>query len=194
MNNNTSESQEKKIEDQKFREKFEKYLWGEDRFVFRETVCYFDLWEESVDDVIKRLEEDRKGFRYTKRQFVQTCFLPFECRRLYLETFADSLDELDTNADPNIPYPDNAEDLERLRLHTGVSRRWWAETHLDDYQKKIYLEKYCREIEHEEPSIKYGTTDIAYSKEEFLQEEKEINEIKQRIAKNDGDFIPDNLE
>ncbi len=183
MNDTTNNQKNEEKKSREFRKKFKAYLWGEDRIVFRETVCYFDLWEESVDDVVKRLEEDRKDFGYTKRQFVQTSFLPFECRRLYLETFADSLDEEDTNADKTIPYPDTADDLERLRQETGVSMRWWGESHLDDYQKEVYLAKYGKEIVQEDPKIKYGTKSVSCSREELLKEQEENRLIKEKNIK-----------
>ena len=93
------------------------------------------------------IDEDRKKIGLTRRQFVLSNIIPENYRETYLQTFADKLDEVDLTADPNIPYPDNAEDLEKLRNRSHISRRWWVESHLDDYQKQVYFAQYSDEME-----------------------------------------------
>lgn len=93
------------------------------------------------------IDEDRKRIGLTRRQFILSNIIPIQYQEDYLKIFADRLDEVDLTVDPSIPYPDNAEDLEKLRERSHISRRCWVESHLDNYQKQVYLEKYGNNLE-----------------------------------------------
>ena len=95
-------------------------------------------------------DEFRQTLGLSRRQFVLSNYLFSYERQAYLEMFGNKLDNDMSLYNDDIPYPDTAEILERLRLNAEISRRWWVESHLDEYQKQVYLAKYGKEVEKED--------------------------------------------
>ncbi|MBR3732849.1 MAG: hypothetical protein IKQ61_02455 [Spirochaetales bacterium] len=128
------------ISDEAFIQNYQAYL-------YIPFVTYTIFSEPDYEPHTKEADKFRQNLGLSRRQFVLSNYLFSYGRQAYLEMFGNKLDNDISLYNDDIPYPNTAEILERLRLNAEVSRRCWVESHLDDYQKQVYLKKYGNNLE-----------------------------------------------